>query len=1000
MANKRKTRRSEEGSASRSTPLLKPQRSTRKRNSRRSPAMPLGERLASTTAAIADRLRLRTAAGEQRSPAGVRKTMRRTHREAIGVILWCTGALTLLSLLSYTPSDASLNVASRQPVGNWIGPAGAVWADVLLQALGMGAFLVGTGAVLAGWRAFAGKRVLPGLREAFGALLLVVCGGAFAHLLIQAGVGADRWSYPPGGVAGALAGGFLLDTFAVVGGLIVSGGLVLLAVALTADGVLTGLGLRGLGAVREAALLGYTAFVSYRARVQRRRQRAREQQQEVQDALERGRPELEPGQAAGGEWSFGPSPDFAAERAMQRRLLHERIADAQAKGEALGDADAERALRASKERAIDDRSEPELTAGEMLVQSAGRNAVAALTVDASRPVDVARELDFQAEPLEADMSVCGDSSAVGPGRAAPPPLPRKRPDVSAVRRQAQGPPPPSPSGPPASPSGPPATTAPAGQAVIRESQSGDFDIDIVDVRPEVDLEAIEKAAAAVPASRPCIGDGIGDVYQYQLPSTSLLDMQPVGRSSFDSDQLRLNAERLSKTLKHYGIGGQVREIRPGPVITMYEFVPSPGTKVSKIASLADDLAMAMKALRVRIVAPIPGKGAVGIEIPNASYETVFLKELLTDEGYRASEHALPIALGKDIEGKPYVVDLAKMPHLLVAGATGSGKSVSVNTMIMSLLFNSTPDDVRLLMVDPKMLELSVYDGIPHLLLPVVTDPKKAAVALRWAVAEMERRYRWLSAAGVRNIAGFNDKVRAAEERGESLSLTVADKLGAGEVVQAEKLPYIVIVVDELADLMMVASREVEASIMRLAQMARAAGIHLILATQRPSVDVLTGVIKANFPTRIAFQVASKYDSRTILDSIGAEHLLGRGDMLYQSPGANGVSRVHGAFVSDAEVERSVAFIKGQGTPHYNEDILLQAEEALENPRADEPADEMYDQAIAIVTESRQASISMIQRRLRIGYNRAARLVEAMEQEGIVGPPDGAKPREVLAAPPP
>jgi len=428
---------------------------------------------------------------------------------------------------------------------------------------------------------------------------------------------------------------------------------------------------------------------------------------------------------------------------------------------------------------------------------------------------------------------------------------------------------------------------------------------------------------------------------------------------------------------------------------MYEFVPAPGIKISKIASLADDLAMSMAAMQVRIVAPIPGKGAVGIEIPNDSVETVYLKELITHPTFHESKYSLPIALGKDIEGNAYVTDLTRMPHLLVAGATGAGKSVSVNTMIMSILYNSSPKDVRLLMVDPKMLELSVYDGIPHLLLPVVTDPRKAAVALRWAVVEMERRYRSLSAAGVRNIDGYNKRVKQAEKKGERITITVKDKLGNDEELVCEHMPYIVIIVDELADLMMVASRDVESSIMRLAQMARAAGIHLILATQRPSVDVLTGVIKANFPTRIAFQVASKHDSRTILDGVGAEHLLGRGDMLFLAPGCNGVTRVHGSFVDEGEIERTVAFVKKNGTAEYNEEILAVSEEPEEPGADDEPMDEMYDQAVAIVTESQQASISMIQRRLRIGYNRAARLVERMEKEGIVGPADGSKPREIL-----
>jgi DNA segregation ATPase FtsK/SpoIIIE, S-DNA-T family len=425
------------------------------------------------------------------------------------------------------------------------------------------------------------------------------------------------------------------------------------------------------------------------------------------------------------------------------------------------------------------------------------------------------------------------------------------------------------------------------------------------------------------------------------------------------------------------------EILPGPVITMYEFKPAAGVKISKVAGLADDLALTLRAQSIRIVAPIPGKAAIGIEIPNYRREMVFLKEILASPAYRESKNRLPIALGKDITGGPVVTDLARMPHLLVAGATGAGKSVSINTMIQSIIFKASPEMVRLLMVDPKRIELSEYQGIPHLLHPVVTQPKEATKALKWAVREMERRYMLLSEMGVRNIDNYNRKIAKAPP-------PVAEE----KALSHEHLPYIILIIDELADLMMVSSREVEESIIRLAQMARAAGIHLIVATQRPSVDVLTGIIKANFPARISFQVSSKVDSRTILDSVGAEHLLGEGDMLFMPPGVGKITRIHGAFVSEEDIKSVCEFLKSQKEPDYDKSVLSDIENA-ETPGMDgEEIDEKIDEAIDVVIKTGQASISMLQRRLRVGYNRAARMIEYMEQEGIVGPSDGVRPREV------
>ena len=526
---------------------------------------------------------------------------------------------------------------------------------------------------------------------------------------------------------------------------------------------------------------------------------------------------------------------------------------------------------------------------------------------------------------------------------------------------------------------------------------------------------------------------------FTLPPMSLLDGRDEAHQvPVDEQLLHATAEKLRQKLADFGIQGHVERIRPGPVVTMYEFAPAAGVKISKIASLSDDLAMALEALRVRIVAPIPGRGVVGIEVPNKKREIVYLKEIVEQDVFRKSASKLTMAIGKDIEGMPFAADLGKMPHLLMAGTTGSGKSVSVNSMIMSLLFKATPEEVRFIMVDPKMLELSIYEGIPHLLLPVVTDPKKAALALRWAVDEMERRYALLAENGVRDLASYNKHVveqqaeaAARAARGEPAPAPAAPPkpsklliidVEAGETEEQalagleaapapeaaaptpaaeekpapKKLPYVVIIIDELADLMMVASKEVETYIARIAQKARAAGIHLMVATQRPSVDVVTGIIKANFPSRISFLLRSRVDSTTILDTTGAEKLLGQGDMLILPPTSSHIQRVHGALVTEKEIKRVVDHLKAQGKPIYDESILQAPEEDAEGGDVeDELSDELYDQAIAIVSEMRTVSISMLQRKMRIGYNRSARMIERMERDGIVGPADGAKPREVL-----
>ena len=486
---------------------------------------------------------------------------------------------------------------------------------------------------------------------------------------------------------------------------------------------------------------------------------------------------------------------------------------------------------------------------------------------------------------------------------------------------------------------------------------------------------------------------------YRLPDVTLFQKPTSQKRSYDRDSLIMNSRILEKKLADFSVGGRVITVHPGPVITMYEFEPASGVKVNRIVSLSDDLALALRALSVRIIAPLPGKSVVGIEVANQERETVCIRDLVDSEAFREDGTRLNIALGKDIFGNPTFADLTRMPHLLVAGATGTGKSVFLNSLLCSILCRTPPNDLKLLLIDPKLLELSIYEGIPHLIADVVTNPKQAAAALNGIVHKMEERYQMMAALGVRSIDQYNGRVAKELDAGKK-TFRLRPKPGEeeGEEVPFRHFPYIVVVIDELADLMVVSAREVEESLQRLAQMARAAGIHLVLATQRPSVDVLTGVIKANFPARISFQVSSRTDSRTILDQNGGEQLLGMGDMLFLPPGTSKLQRVHGAFVTEEEVAELVSQLRQQGAPHFD-DALIRAQEEGEarESGSNEDVDEMYDRAVAIVAETRNASISYIQRRLKVGYNRAARMVEHMENEGVVGPQEGTKPREVYVS---
>ncbi len=550
-------------------------------------------------------------------------------------------------------------------------------------------------------------------------------------------------------------------------------------------------------------------------------------------------------------------------------------------------------------------------------------------------------------------------------------------------------------GAPAAPADPPAAPTPEG---FRATAEGSRE-PVVTPRPR---PAPGKRAEAARQARLNLG---GE--SYEMPGLELLTEAPPGRrtAAQNNESLKQNARMLESVLEDFGIKGEITEVRPGPVVTLYELVPAPGVKTSRVVALADDIARSMSAVSAR-VAVVPGRNAIGIELPNSERETVCLREILGSSTYERSTARLPLVLGKDIGGAPEIVDLARMPHLLIAGTTGSGKSVAINDMILSLLYRLTPDECKLIMIDPKMLELSIYEGIPHLIAPVVTEPKKAVVALKWAVREMETRYRNMSKLGVRNITGYNERVGEAKGKGEVLSRRIhtgydeetGKPVYEDETLDLTPMPYIVIIVDEMADLMLVAGKDIEATIQRLAQMARAAGIHLIMATQRPSVDVITGTIKANFPNRISFQVTSKIDSRTILGEPGAEQLLGQGDMLHMGSGGR-IARVHGPFVSDEEVEAVVAALRAQGEPAYQEAVT---EEIEDGTGGDSGAgnrdgyDELFDEAVALVVREGKASTSFVQRHLQIGYNRAARIIEKMERDGVVSPADRVGRREVLA----
>jgi S-DNA-T family DNA segregation ATPase FtsK/SpoIIIE len=985
------------------------------------------------------------------------------QRALVGLFLMAASVLSLISVATFDARD-------RRGPGfqNAVGPMGHLVAEALRGMLGVWAYLLPLCGVYAAMVVFVGNRERRRWPQLVAFVLLTLSGAVLAQLFLGNQPGQ---AHPPGGFVGATLGGMLVGLFSTVGTVILVTSVC--AAALIVGTQYTFLKLCSLawaGAcvlgrrVQENALVFWEQQkVNYKERQERLAQE-KEEEAAFLAQLEEEEAELDEAERLAAE-AEAAEAEAMAEEAVRLARQEEKERAAAAKQAA------KEAREAGKKKPSE---EPVGTPVIVTPPAPSRPAPGADPVWASflAPSGAANAVpNAPNAPAEAPRGKRGKLPNIVTGPAASAEAPDAAPaDETVAARPVAAPP---------APAAPVAPAAPS--ALVPASPSALAARMPLIVEPK----APPKPTAVVAKKKEQEFQFVGGRTSFSLPPLDVLEIEKKERSALDKEAFLTTAEKLRAKLADFGISGEVVEIRPGPVVTMYEFLPGPGIKVSKIAALQDDLAMAMEAMRVRIVAPIPGKGVVGIEVPNRDRETVYLKEIAEQDVFQKSASRLTMCVGKDIEGMPYVFDLAKAPHLLIAGTTGSGKSVAVNSMIMSILLKSTPEEVRFIMVDPKMLELSVYEGIPHLLLPVVTDPKKAALALRWAVEEMERRYQMLSEAGVRNIAGFNkfvetqdaekanakpaeesarkaapkkpkkvlvvdvatpedaiieestpasasagpgvaaprdevDDLRealpepeeapvsaeaAGEDDDDGMSDAVEAALEAAEESESsreekkewKKLPYIVVIIDELADLMMVASREVETYVARLAQMARAAGIHLMVATQRPSTDVVTGIIKANFPTRISFMLRSKPDSMTILGTVGAEALLGMGDMLIMPPTSAHLQRVHGAFVSENEIKKAVDHLKSQGKPVYDESILKPRDEDSEGGggEEDELSDELYDQALATVSEMRAVSISMLQRKMRIGYNRAARMIERMERDGVVGPADGAKPREVL-----
>ncbi len=902
--------------------------------------------------------------------------------EIAGIVLFALNVLLVLSLLSYTSGDAR----PGHDVANWIGPGGAVVADLVTIAFGAVAWLVPAFVmfvVLACFRPI--ERPRHAALRTIAALKATLASMTLLHLVFR---GSQMFPFPAGGLIGAVVADAGSRVVAPLGTGVIAMAALFVGVVIAID--------RPLGSTTRSILdrltdAWHTATEQLHVWREERRLIAEESARlEALDEQESLTPDVRAIEDEQRERERTHKAEARRARILEKARI--RAAEARAQRDEMND---------EVHEEIHDEPRP---AAELDMRQSPHAAATAVVVPLT-PTPRAHAVAKATPPLEPkDAVVIAPASIEAATIVNSDPPWAKELDDGAVSSLAEA-----------------VERANRQRAIL----DGDEVVPGVAERAPTmmvddELKIIERdddtATLVAEAERlDQVAHVVGaEKREFVLPPLNLLDYDAPKLEPIDEMKLRAQADKLVAKFLDFGIDGRVREIRPGPVVTTYEFVPAPGIKVSKIAALSDDIAMAMEAVHVRIVAPIPGKGAVGIEIPNETRETVYMKEIIADPafgrvgndgaGQKRKDDKLLMALGKDIEGKSYYANLADMPHVLISGTTGSGKSVSVNAMICSILYRATPEDVRFMMIDPKMLELSLYDGIPHLLLPPIIDSKKAAVALKWCVAEMERRYQLLSDQGVRDIKGFNDKVAAADAIDDTDPTTVRAGLRDKDGKRLGKMPFIVVIIDEYADLIAVAGKDVEAHVMRIAQKARAAGIHVMLATQRPSVDIITGVIKANFPVRMGFRLASSHDSKTIINQPGAEKLLGRGDMLFMPPGTSNVLRVHGAFISEKELHRVVNYLKTQGTPDYQMEILSYQEEGPEGGAsaedlANEPKDARYDEAIQLVARTKKCSTSYVQRMLNIGYQRAARIVDRMEREGLVGPALNTKgDREIYLRP--